>query len=225
MCFLGTCGCSGGKTLCTNGCIDTRTDEANCGACGNVCNEPRPAFPQDWHAKYGCVDGACYVPICRPGWFDCNGDFLDPGGDGCEINGDEDTANCGGCGLACGVGEVCDYGRCKCACGTGCSFPLEADVDNCGACGFRCPGARSPLPQMSEPFVDISHGGPICDRGLCDYRCSEGWADCDGDIQNGCETRLLDDPRHCGTCGVRCDGVEGQACVEGVCTTKGCTVQ
>ena len=47
--------------------------------------------------------------------------------------------------------------------------------------------------------------------------CSGGWADCDGNIQNGCETSLEWDPLNCGACGTACAG--GQYCSTGVCTT------
>ena len=36
--------------------------------------------------------------------------------------------------------------------------------------------------------------------------CSPGLANCDGDVENGCEVELSSDPRHCGACGQVCHG-------------------
>ena len=74
----------------------------------------------------------------------------------------------------------------------------------------------------TELGLDSAHGRPTCEQGVCGYQCSPNYADCDGDVDNGCETPLLDDPLNCGACGVRCDGVEGQACVDGHCLMKEC---
>jgi hypothetical protein len=51
--------------------------------------------------------------------------------------------------------------------------------------------------------------------------CAAGFADCDGDPQNGCEVETDTDELHCGGCGVAChaDGprVTAAACVAGAC--------
>jgi hypothetical protein len=36
-CIDGACVCASGSTLCNDDCIDTTTNDANCGACGNAC--------------------------------------------------------------------------------------------------------------------------------------------------------------------------------------------
>lgn len=43
----------------------------------------------------------------------------------------------------------------------------------------------------------------------CDFECHEGWGDCDGDLANGCETRL-DTTSDCASCGNQC--AAGEAC-------------
>ena len=190
----------------------------SCGACGNICPPPTgPAFPRAWHAEYGCVDGQCNQPSCSGTFDDCNGDFPGvPEGDGCEADLYFDAKNCSKCGLACGPGETCERGACRCPCGAPCfQDRLRSDVENCGGCGFRCPGVDT---------LGMANGTPVCDEGVCDFRCNAGWADCDGDDQNGCETNLASDPLNCGRCNVRCDGVDGQACVDGTCTMKECGV-
>jgi hypothetical protein len=38
--------------------------------------------------------------------------------------------------------------------------------------------------------------------------CSAERADCDGDLQNGCETHLMSDAAHCGRCGRSCQSAD-----------------
>jgi hypothetical protein len=84
---------------------------------------------------------------------------------------------------ACGSGlKSCD-GRC---------VPEDAPEHGCGAegcdaCGIENATARCNALQLCE--VDA---------------CHPGFADCDGNRGNGCETNLRTDPDHCGSCGARC---------------------
>ena len=55
--------------------------------------------------------------------------------------------------------------------------------------------------------------------------CDPGWEDCDALYANGCETDLLNDPQHCGACGVVCGAVPNTvatACVNGQCVITAC---
>ncbi|AUX25543.1 uncharacterized protein SOCEGT47_060900 [Sorangium cellulosum] len=45
--------------------------------------------------------------------------------------------------------------------------------------------------------------------------CPDHRADCDGDAENGCETRLKNDPDHCGSCGNACS--DDSRCHQGEC--------
>ncbi|MDQ3367695.1 MAG: hypothetical protein M3680_19915 [Myxococcota bacterium] len=73
--------------------------------------------------------------VCAPTETDCDG--------ACRRL-PSDPANCGACGVACGVGQVCSAGTCEstCAAGTaacdGACLDLANDVDHCGACGTAC---------------------------------------------------------------------------------------
>lgn len=61
---------------------------------------------------------------------------------------------------------------------------------------------------------------PVAQRMACagdTCACMAGFGNCDGEPYNGCETDLLLDPRHCGTCSIRCDN--GQ-CVDGECVAS-----
>jgi hypothetical protein len=228
ICSQGVCGCPAGGTFCpTDGaCHNLNQEDENCGACGNVCppstEEP---FPPEWNVFRGCLAGQCNQPKCTPLARDCNGTFTQPTGDGCETPILFDVNNCGECGHACAPGENCVFGECLCPCGAVCFKGLNSDPNNCGSCGVRCPGDWRSVEFSGALSLDPAHGQPICDQGVCGYACSPHFADCDGDVRNGCETDLRDDPLNCGACGVHCDGVEGQPCIDGRCLTKGCEVQ
>ncbi|QQR90642.1 MAG: hypothetical protein IPJ88_02550 [Myxococcales bacterium] len=72
-------------------CVDTSTDNNNCGGCGVVCG----AHERCDFAQCEC-DSLAGFQVC---------------GESCtSIN--SDSANCGGCGLACNEGENCQQGSC-----------------------------------------------------------------------------------------------------------------
>jgi len=110
-----------------------------------------------------------------------------------------DEANCGACGVTCGLGQICSSGTCVLSCPEGsgdCSGvcrDLENDPYNCGACGEPCAeGAR-------------------CFEGDCIPNCPDGYEDCSGICRN-----VASDPSNCGGCGLACD--PGEVCFEGSCT-------
>jgi hypothetical protein len=53
-----------------------------------------------------------------------------------------------------------------------------------------------------------------------DASCPVGFADCNADPRDGCETALMDDENHCGACDHPCsvDGTIARACIAGACT-------
>ncbi len=196
-CPAGHTTCPGSRFRCE---VDLRTDENNCGVCGNVC----PARGID--ETYACVDGRC-VMECDVGQkaMDCDG-FPD---NGCETHPNDD--NCGACGKKClnpakpcAVTGDADWG---CGC-HGAELPcmqgpirrctdVRADDGNCGACGNVCDPSGGGAPVYENTYYG-------CVKGTCGYpKCLLGYANCDGDITNGCETPLLDDA-NCGTCGNAC---------------------
>ena len=86
--LIGNTACTGSLSLCGTGCIDTTTNNANCGKCGNACASPRT-----------CGSGTC---ACPSGYTDCNGQCVDT-----KI----DAQNCGGCGKPCT--GACTGGSCQ----------------------------------------------------------------------------------------------------------------
>ena len=116
------------------------------------------------NASGDCVAGVCELDACDDGFDDCNADPVD----GCEVDLGSDAANCSHCGVACSSGQTCQAGLCVCA---------DADGDGHGdmACGGDdCDDSDSNVnPGMEE----------TCEDALDN--------DCDGKIDEGCDT---DDP-------------------------------
>ena len=96
----------------------------------------------------------------------------------------------------------CPTGQTKC--GTVC-VNLLTDSLNCGTCGTICPS--------------VANGATVCSQGLCGFSCSTGWANCDNNRANGCETNVNTDSRNCGRCGNVCP--TGATCSGGTCVRAG----
>jgi hypothetical protein len=84
---------------------------------------------------------------------------------------------------ACPTGQlVCDGGC------------VPDDAHHCGSCGSDC----TSLANVSGPTS--------CTSGQCSFpvsSCAAGWADCNGNAADGCETDVTN-PAHCGTCSNAC---------------------
>jgi hypothetical protein len=207
-CINGVCGpgpCETGLGECdgnaANGCeTDLISNPDSCGRCRIVC------------ASRLCSGGVCTTSECPDGFADCNADEADRceasllAIENCQMCGKECSAVNGepscssrGCRIACSDG----FGDCDDDVDTGCETDLVDDPDHCGACGTACSN---------------DNGGARCVDGECRPTCAQGFDDCDGNPNNGCETDLGSTVRHCGACGERCDPPNAAgSCVEGVC--------
>jgi PKD repeat protein len=173
-CEFGFCRCPGTTQECGAACVDTNTDIANCGMCGNVC------APGD-----SCSGGTCHAP-CPPGQMPCGTMCTDT---------TVDPSNCGMCGNVCGPGMKCQASMCigmpcppgQMLCPDGLCADTNSDPLNCGMCGnacgpmaicqmgtcvpFVCPGTEMFCPgvgctnTLSDP-LNCGMCGNVC-MGMC----------------------------------------------------------
>jgi hypothetical protein len=198
-----------------NGCESTLlTDAFNCGECDFRCYD------------YSCSSGSC-LTTCTPPGAECDGDFSTH----CETDTSADSQNCGGCGNDCadniqhadGAGclsgacnySVChfNYGDCDGDRTDGCETDLRTSTPHCGDCDTDC-------------NTQVLHASSItCSNNLCNYgSCLSGYGDCDGNRQNGCETKWH--VGQCGSCSIDCNTQVLHAaaitCGNGLCNYGSC---
>ncbi|MBK8255919.1 MAG: hypothetical protein IPK82_25040 [Polyangiaceae bacterium] len=209
-CNAGFANCDG---VVSNGCeINTNTNVGNCGSCGNVCNLA--------NATEACSAGACAVASCDAGFANCDNQAAN----GCEINLQNSVGNCGSCGNVCNLAnanEACVSGSCGIATcnapfdncdgivSNGCEVNTDSNVANCGACGSPCV---------------TPNGTPACSTGQCLVSaCNVGFANCDGQVANGCEINTTNNVSNCGACGNVCNLANAtEACTGGACAVSAC---
>jgi len=201
-CFQGACdiSCLTGFGNCDgnpgNGCeVDLSSNVAHCGACNSGCTASAGNTPY-------CAGSMCGETTCAPGTGNCDGDPAN----GCEVDLDDDDANCGACGLACNlpnasmsscssgscVVDACDmpYDNCDMVDANGCE-QLLTNVTHCGMCDTPC----APPNATGD-----------CDSSVCTVdTCAPNRGDCDGFVFNGCEVDLNTNDNHCSACNMPCD--------------------
>jgi hypothetical protein len=149
------------------------------------------------------------VPICTAGTSLC--------GTACYTL-STNVNHCGACGTVCaptnGTGSctsgVCGvaacnsgYGNCNANPADGCETNTLTTLTDCGTCGNACPS--------------YSNATSTCLVGSCGMgACNSGYANCNANPVDGCESNLTSDPTNCGTCGVVC--AMGETCVNSACT-------
>ena len=215
-CLCGGSGsdCAGSQTnfCCDTECVDLNTDERYCGNCGIQCD-----------TNEQCSNGDC---LCGGSGPDCSGSQTNFCCDTECVNLNTDEFYCGDCNTQCDTNEQCASGDCSCGgvgpdctgdpnnfcCGTQC-VNLRNDESNCGSCGNTCTNA---------------HGSTSCTSLVCVPNCNAGWADCDGDPDDGCEEEIWE-TADCGTacgnrfdCNTRVDNATGINCSSGYCDYGSC---
>jgi len=115
-------GCVNDEVVCSDRCVDLRSDPSHCGNCDIACTESKV-----------CSLGSC-KDQCHPGLHNC--------GQAC-VNIHTDPNHCGACQSACETGKFCALGVCTSACNDECGMVCTdtgMDAFNCGDCGVRCDG-------------------------------------------------------------------------------------
>jgi hypothetical protein len=100
-------------------------------------------------------------------------------------------------------------GACDADPANGCETDTNTSTANCGGCGLDCV---------------IPGGTPACVGGICQVNMCSGFnADCDMNAANGCESNLLNDVDHCGSCMFSCKAPNASTfCNGGNCDLQGC---
>jgi hypothetical protein len=200
-CMVATDTCPTGMAQCDVACVDIRTDEANCGTCGNACASGQV-----------CAGGSCEAS-CLAGQVLCGGRCVDPQSDRAFCGARADCAGPND-GDACASGQVCAGGSCEASCLAGqvlcggrCVDP-QSDRAFCGAQG-DCEGPND---------GDACASGQVCAGGSCEASCLAGQLLCGG--------RCVDPQSDRAFCGAQgdCEGPnDGDACASGeVCAGGSC---
>lgn len=166
---------------CGTSCVETSTDLQHCGACGQSCVAPTGGGAT-------CTGGTC-SRTCTAGSHLC----------GSQCVADTSPNTCGSRCAPCPAGPAgsvpsCVAGTCDFACGPDlhrCASACVA-VTSVMGCGSSC-----------TPCPTAANADPTCDGTRCGTRCRPGFADCDGNLSNGCEADLST-PTSCGRCGTLC---------------------
>ena len=121
------------------------------------------------------------------------------------IDTSSDPMNCGGCGIPCSTGQICQGGSCQCQSGlmlcNGSCVP--SDATHCGSCSVSC--------QSSQ----------VCSNGTCASSCDTGLTLCGSSCVDTTASST-----NCGSCGTACAATEhcaGSSCVANVTTGTGGT--
>jgi len=185
----------------------------DCHGCelGQRCNEPTD-----------CAEGLCTLGFCEEPA--CDNGVKDPDETGVDCGG----GSCGPCrdGQPCLDPTDCDSGVCGddalCAsptCSDGVRNGDEVGVD-CGGsfCGEGC-GIGTPC----KAPTDCQSGRCDESQQICTLNCLRGTDECDGELDEPCETNLLSSSKNCGACGTVCDLPHATtSCSGGICQIDVC---
>lgn len=210
-CYCGAFRCGATETCVLEGatyiCVNTDTDEDNCGEIGHACAESET-----------CVAGICSCgsvgDLCSEGEECCGAGIAAM----CIPTGDDDN-NCGGCGIVCMDNTECTEGECTC------EIPTDTDPLNCGACGNACVEnelCEAGICECQLPTDDdemncgdcgvVCGTGQECIAGECrcgDDVCDPVGPDSLGDLccpgSDGTPACVPNDAMNCGECGNECE--------------------
>jgi hypothetical protein len=164
--------CTGAQTQCCNSvCSNPNTDANNCGGCGTVCST--------LNASMATCGGAMCSWTCSSGFAHCMA-----GNTGCDTN-------LGGSGK-----KLCGT---TCVAATSCCSNADCMTPPAPAACYNTAGSCSGVGGSCS--YTLKTGSKVCGATCCNavngtcnsnctLACTAGFADCDGDPSNGCETNL-----------------------------------
>jgi hypothetical protein len=83
-----------------------------------------------------------------------------------------------------------------------------ACTDTQKTCSGKCVSKDDPVfgcgTAACTPCGAATNAAPACKAGICSFACNDGFSDCDGNPQNGCEANSGSDVANCGACGRVC---------------------
>ena len=192
-CATGYTNVGTGATADTIKCADFKTDNSNCGAKGNVCQDGKV-----------CVAGGCVQNSCSGGETLCSIN----GKNECKTISGTDANHCGTCNYDCAKNPItnatssaCVAGKCQYVCATGYTnvgtgatadtikcADFKTDNNNCGAKGNVC------------------KDGKVCVAGSCAQNsCTDANQTlCSSNGTNACININGTDANNCGTCNYKC---------------------
>ncbi len=163
----------------------------------NCCDPGPTCCNEDKNCKSNMTCTSAHACECKQLFGDCNNNY----DDGCETNLSNDKNNCGVCNQKCSLPNAdpeCISGQCKiknCKPGfnncdnkdnNGCESDPEKDKLNCGDCGVVCSADNATVKCENSKCVIAS--------------CNAGFADCNNDYTDGCETDVYNQDNNCGDC-------------------------
>lgn len=172
-CQGGACQCLPGKERCGSACVNTKTDNLNCGGCDRACS-----------AGTQCALGNCYAQDCAG--ETCGPGFVCAGGQCTE-------AAC--VGVACPAGMECTGGQCACT-GPACECARDGEcpemkphcdreAGRCAVCVTSTDCASGELCRGGLCTPGCSQARPACPAGkFCDFT-AEACVDCNDNSQCG----------------------------------------
>tara|TARA_B100000609_G_scaffold199150_1_gene200904 strand:- start:16679 stop:19822 length:3144 start_codon:yes stop_codon:yes gene_type:complete len=222
VCDVALPACRGHLSGCAGKCVDLKTDNQHCGACGHRCKSDE-----------FCKAGQCAPKNCLNGETLC--------GATCHVL-SSSNQHCGACHNACKNGFSCRKGQCieQCGpsttlCGTTC-HDLNSSSKHCGQCDHVCQSGYQCRQGQCELHCKV--GTTVCGTtcadlqtdklhcGGCNKACKQDEAcvlggcllDCSGMGKTKCNGQCFDtqsERYHCGGCGIVCKPME--ICAKGKC--------
>ena len=188
-------------TLCEDDLICTlETVCDGSGGCNGGNQKDAAVCEQELNNDDPCLVGACHEP---------QGCVLEAANEGMECDLTGAFAQCleGECSkIHCLDGyDDCDDAT------PGCETAVHFDPNNCGKCSEIC---------------NLEQSLDTCYLGSCVIvECKDDYANCDQEHDTGCEVPLLEDPEHCGECGLVCESTavsQVGICLLGLCAETEC---